>query len=343
MAASVKAKKAQILSNTTASVPVPKRIVDQVLGQEKSVELIKKAAAQKRNVLLIGQPGTGKSMLAQAMAEILPVSELQDILVYPNAADPNNPKIVSVKAGEGKKILQQKRLEAQKEEDNMRLIGMLLPLGWFILAIVIWRLGWISDIIFAALIISGMFLMIGFILGTQMRTRETKQTPKLLIDNAGKKTAPFIEATGARAGALLGDVRHDPLQSIVESGFVVSRNGVDSKISFEQLWKEISEKHSALVETYADGYEAIVFPKEEEVFAYALNEKNEVVKSRIYSMNRRPYKDEVIEISAGESKITLTPEHRVVTKNGGKKAETLSKKDELIKLVKLESAKVFNQ
>jgi len=37
--------------------------------------------------------------------------------------------------------------------------------------------------------------------------------PKLLIDNSEAKKAPFIDATGAHAGALLGDVLHDPLQS----------------------------------------------------------------------------------------------------------------------------------
>jgi Lon-like ATP-dependent protease len=37
--------------------------------------------------------------------------------------------------------------------------------------------------------------------------------PKLIVDNTGLQHAPFIDATGARAGALLGDVRHDPLQS----------------------------------------------------------------------------------------------------------------------------------
>jgi len=208
-----KGNKKGLQFKSTAEIPVPKRIVDQVIGQDKSVGLIKKAAAQKRNVLLIGQPGTGKSMLAQAMAEILPLSALHDILVYPNPADPNNPKVVRVKAGQGKQILQQSRLEAQKQEDNMRLIGFLLPLGWFILASIIWQLGWVSDIVFAALLILGGFLMVGFALGTQMRVKGTKKTPKLLIDNAGKKTAPFVEATGARAGALLGDVRHDPLQS----------------------------------------------------------------------------------------------------------------------------------
>jgi Lon-like ATP-dependent protease len=37
--------------------------------------------------------------------------------------------------------------------------------------------------------------------------------PKVIVDNFGKLTAPFWDATGAHAGALLGDILHDPLQS----------------------------------------------------------------------------------------------------------------------------------
>ena len=37
--------------------------------------------------------------------------------------------------------------------------------------------------------------------------------PKLLVNNESKNTAPFVDATGSHAGALLGDVRHDPYQS----------------------------------------------------------------------------------------------------------------------------------
>ena len=37
--------------------------------------------------------------------------------------------------------------------------------------------------------------------------------PKVIVDNFDKKQEPFFDATGAHAGALLGDVLHDPFQS----------------------------------------------------------------------------------------------------------------------------------
>lgn len=198
---------------STADIPVSDKLVGQVIGQEGAVELIKKAAAQKRNVLLIGSPGIGKSMLAQAMSELMPVQQLYDILVYPNKADSNNPRVRVVKAGEGKKILHKLRLESNAVEDNTRLLSMGLSFGFFILSLVLWQLKYIPDVVYAATLILGGFVMIGIALGSQMRPRQTVQVPKLLIDNVNRKTAPFVEGTGARAGALLGDVRHDPLQS----------------------------------------------------------------------------------------------------------------------------------
>jgi len=197
----------------TSQIPVSKGIMSQIIGQDSSVEIVRKAAAQKRNVLLVGLPGTGKSLLAQAMSEILPIQQLQDILIYPNHEDPNNPKVRIMKAGEGKKVLEADRFEARKAEDSTRMISFLLPVGWMLIAGVLWQLKWYSDIIFAALLLIGAILLIGLTLGGQMRSKEGVATPKLLINNLGKKVAPFFEATGSRAGALLGDVRHDPLQS----------------------------------------------------------------------------------------------------------------------------------
>jgi Lon-like ATP-dependent protease len=57
----------------TGSITVPESLIDQVIGQDEAVEVIKKAARQRRHVMLIGSPGTGKSMLGKAMSELLPV------------------------------------------------------------------------------------------------------------------------------------------------------------------------------------------------------------------------------------------------------------------------------
>ena len=56
---------------TTKDVEVPQKMSDRVIGQDRAVDVMKKAAAQKRHMMLIGEPGTGKSMLASSMTEYL--------------------------------------------------------------------------------------------------------------------------------------------------------------------------------------------------------------------------------------------------------------------------------
>ncbi|NMC10672.1 MAG: ATP-dependent protease LonB [Methanothrix sp.] len=186
----------------TSSIAVPESLIDQVIGQDEAVEVIKKAAHQRRHVMLIGSPGTGKSMLGKAMSELLPVEELQDVLVYANPEDNNTPRIRVVPAGRGKQIVDAQKMEARKKVQTRNMFLMLIVMALIVYAYYTGQL--LFGVIAAALI----FLSLRYML-----PKEDAMVPKLLVDNNNKKKAPYVDATGAHAGALLGDVRHDPFQS----------------------------------------------------------------------------------------------------------------------------------
>jgi Lon-like ATP-dependent protease len=187
---------------TSSLIEVPAKLIDQVIGQERAVEVIKKAAIQRRHVMMIGSPGTGKSMLAKAMAELLPKEELQDILVYPNSDDPNNPIVRTVAGGRGKQIVAAHKAEAKKKTQFRNTLLMLLIIGILGYSIII------NSILFGILAAAFVFIALRY-----SNPREEAMVPKLLVSNDTKNIAPFIDATGSHAGALLGDVRHDPFQS----------------------------------------------------------------------------------------------------------------------------------
>ncbi len=190
---------------STEEIQVPEKLIDQVIGQEHAVEIIKTAANQKRHVLLIGEPGTGKSMLGQAMAELLPTENLEDILVFPNPEDENMPKIKTVPACQGKRIVEKYR-EKAKSQESIKSYILLLVIFTVMIAFFM-QPG-------ATTLLMGLFVIILTIMAlSNMRLKAGVLVPKLLIDNCGRTKAPFVDATGAHAGALLGDVRHDPFQS----------------------------------------------------------------------------------------------------------------------------------
>lgn len=188
---------------TTEEIEVPDRLVDQVIGQDHARDVVQKAAKQRRHVMMIGSPGTGKSMLAKAMSELLPKEDLQDVLVYHNPDDGNEPKVRTVPAGKGDQIIDAHKEEARKR-NQMRSFLM-----WVIIAIVVGYSLLIATQPLLGILAAGV-IYLAFRYGSR---GSDAMIPNLLVNTADQTTAPFEDATGAHAGALLGDVRHDPFQS----------------------------------------------------------------------------------------------------------------------------------
>ena len=197
---------------STEDIAVPKMLVDQVIGQKQGVEIVRKAAEQKRHVMLIGDPGTGKSMLAKSMSELLPKEELQDVLVYHNHEDNNEPRVRVVPSGKGKEIVQVQKAQAmiekeKKAKSQMLIVFTVVGFGilWFITT------GFSNPMIIFYSLIAAAFIFMAMRYTNQRN--DTANVPKGLVLHKYDAEAAFIDATGAHAGALLGDVRHDPFQS----------------------------------------------------------------------------------------------------------------------------------
>ena len=195
---------------STKDVPIPKRLVDQVIGQEAGSLIIKKAAEQRRHMLMIGDPGTGKSMLARSMTDLLPADSLEDILIYPNEEDENEPRVRSVPAGRGDRIIKvQKEAIRQQKAKSQKVLLLAFGLIGLLLFIAAIQSGDIMTLLFGGFLLAFGYMFIRSRLGSVDESR----IPKLLVKHEQGEVPPFIDATATLAGSLLGDVRHDPFQS----------------------------------------------------------------------------------------------------------------------------------
>lgn len=81
---------------TTADIRISSDPLARVMGQDEAVRLARIAASQRRHFLLVGPPGTGKSMIAQALSLHLS-RPTEEIRVVHNPENPERP-LVEVKS-----------------------------------------------------------------------------------------------------------------------------------------------------------------------------------------------------------------------------------------------------
>ncbi|HYX39064.1 MAG TPA: ATP-binding protein [Oligoflexus sp.] len=191
---------------STADLELPALLIDQIIGQERAVDVVRLAARQRRFVLFIGEPGTGKSLLGRAIAELLPPTAAHCVASVANPENPICPRIVcrpraELEAGQ-RRLVQKKRQEHFSHNYLLGLtaLGIILVCGWLTARDKAYGLG----------LAGGLALIWLWRLKKGPAARH--RTLKILVER-GDLHAPFIDATACSEGALFGDVRHDPYQS----------------------------------------------------------------------------------------------------------------------------------
>ena len=159
---------------------------------------------------MIGDPGTGKSMLARSMTDLLPKDALEDVLVYPNEDDENVPRVRTVPAGRAERIVKvQKEAIRQQREKSQRMLFIAFAAIGFLILIASLQNGDLFTLLFG-----GFLLVFGYMfIRSRLGAVDNSRIPKVLVKHDTNELPPFIDATATLSGSLLGDVRHDPFQS----------------------------------------------------------------------------------------------------------------------------------
>jgi ATP-dependent Lon protease len=80
------------LPESTRDVALPKDPLEMIIGQGGAVEAARIASRQRRHLLLVGPPGTGKSMIAQSISHLIPPPK-HEVAVLHNFSNPERPTL----------------------------------------------------------------------------------------------------------------------------------------------------------------------------------------------------------------------------------------------------------
>ncbi len=94
--------------DTTKDIAIPRDPFERIIGQDEAVRIARMVPHQRRHLLLVGPPGTGKSMIAQAISSVLPAPHFE-VSVLDNIEIPERPVV---------EIRDEGRISREKNEEQ---------------------------------------------------------------------------------------------------------------------------------------------------------------------------------------------------------------------------------
>jgi Lon-like ATP-dependent protease len=206
---------------TTEELPEPSpRLIDQVIGQDEAVKVVLSAVKNKRHVLLLGDPGVGKSMIVKAVGEML--EEFDNFTPYtiiskPNLKNPEKP-IVEAIEGEYKEDVKEEKINIPTQPPSL-LTLFLIMIAFTVISS--WLLRGLPETkmlatIAIVAIVGSLIAFVSIFLGVLGATKSSMPNvvnpadlkPVVLYEC---KKRPLVRASAYNVTKLLGDVKHCPL------------------------------------------------------------------------------------------------------------------------------------